>query len=127
MIPPTFDIHIDLVDRFESTRNQMYVTGHESNSVKPKRSKKLADHPWMIIRTNSDTKTVAREIQVNFDMRYYEEINHIQAFDMNSLIRTIGGAVGMILGFAVWKVPDLISRLNGKSNKWNKFFRFVKS
>ena len=127
MIPPTFDIHIDLVDRFESTCSQMYVTGHESNFVKPKKSRKLADHPWMIIRINADEKTVVRRIQINFDMRYYEEINHIQAFDMNSLVRTIGGAVGMILGFAVWQVPDLISQFTGKINKWHKFFRFVKS
>ena len=46
----------------------------------------------------------------------YKEIQHIQAFNIESYIGNVGGYVGLFLGVALWKAPDLIGFLLGKLN-----------
>ena len=53
-------------------------------------------------------------------MMFFEEIINTPAFDTKSLLGTIGGAIGMILGFALWQLPDFLVLIFNKMVKWHK-------
>ena len=55
---------------------------------------------------------------IDFNMRYYEEIEHTRDFDHQSLIGNIGGYIGMFIGVALWQAPDLFQFLSEKMKKW---------
>ena len=117
LIPPAFNFDMDLVEEFDPPCSQMYVTAHEAKTIKLEKVKRLAEHPWLIVNNNSIYNNITRRIRVDFDMMYYEEIIHTRAFDTRSLIGNIGGSIGMILGFALWQVPDLLTGLLNKAKK----------
>ena len=119
-IPPAFNFDMDLVDKFDLPCNQMYVTRHEAHTTETNKSRKLAKHPWNINKNISQILNITRRIEVDYDMMFFEEIINTPAFDTKSLIGTIGGSIGMILGFALWQLPDLLILVHHKMVKWNK-------
>ena len=119
-IPPAFSFDMDLVDNFDLPCNQMYVTRHDAHTHETNKSRKLSKHPWKIDNNTLEMVNVTRRIQIDYDMMFFEEIINTPAFDTKSLLGTIGGAIGMILGFALWQLPEFLSLLYNKMVKWNK-------
>ena len=54
---------------------------------------------------STDTRS---DLTLAFKSATYKEIIHIRSFDMESLVGNMGGYVGLLLGFAIWQVPDAI-------------------
>ena len=44
----------------------------------------------------------------------YKEMKYDRAFDFESMIGSVGGYMGMFLGFAIWQLPDAIEFLSSK-------------
>ena len=49
-----------------------------------------------------------KTISVVLKSSNYNEIKHIQAFNIENWIGKVGGYVGLFLGCAIWQAPDLI-------------------
>ena len=56
-----------------------------------------------------------------FKSTKYKEIQHIPAFDVESLIGNMGGYVGLFLGFAFWQAPDAFKLIGNKLYKITNF------
>ena len=125
-IPPAFNFDIDLVEKFDLPCTQMYVTRYEAHTHETNKSRKLSKHPWGINNNTIEIANITRRIEVDYDMMFFEEIINTPAFDTKSLLGTIGGAIGMILGFALWQLPDFLVLIFNKMVKWNKqgFYKY---
>ena len=69
-----------------------------------------------------ETKT----IDIVFKNPTYEEILHVQAFNIESWIGNVGGYVGLFLGVACWQIPDFMEFVLMKWNlvarkMWNSY------
>ena len=55
-----------------------------------------------------DTRDKSVKLSIVFRNQDYKEIRHQRDFDFESLVGNIGGYVGLLLGFALWQIPDAI-------------------
>ena len=62
-------------------------------------------------RELNETAEMPTELLVAFNTCYYEEIVHVRAFDIESLVGNMGGYIGLFLGFAFWQIPDAMKSL----------------
>ena len=71
-------------------------------------------------RQNFSSLTSTDEVDLthlgyHFKNEHYKEIVYTEAFDFMSLVASIGGHIGLHLGFAFWQLPDFIKFLR---NEW---------
>ena len=59
-------------------------------------------------RLLKDTRDKSVKLSIVFRNQDYKEIRHQRDFDFESLVGNIGGYVGLLLGFALWQIPDAI-------------------
>ena len=53
-------------------------------------------------------------ILFHFKNERYKEIKYTEAFDFRSVVSSVGGHIGLLLGFAFWQLPDAIKFLGNK-------------
>ena len=58
-----------------------------------------------------EIKDVSAKVAFVFRNQDYKEIRHKREFDFESLIGNVGGYVGLLLGFALWQIPDAIKSI----------------
>ena len=145
LIPPAFNLDTDLLEKFNPPCHQLHVVMHESKTTqmdieiwkrntKSEKSKtnvensKQNTYPSDDINSRNKTDdnkfrketNITKRMEITFQLRYYEEIKHIRAFDIQSLIGNVGGYIGMFLGFAMWQLPDFLDILKNKIIKWTE-------
>ena len=49
-----------------------------------------------------------------FKNHHYRQIKFQKVFDIRSLLGDVGGCIGLLLGFALWQLPDAIRFLNNR-------------
>ena len=57
---------------------------------------------------SNQTQQTPADVMLIFKSAYYKEIQHVQAFCLESLIGNMGGYIGLFLGCAIWQLPDAI-------------------
>ena len=67
-----------------------------------------------------DTKDNSVRLHIVFRNQDYKEIKHKRDFDFESLVGNIGGYVGLLLGFALWQIPDAMKLIVDKNFKLDK-------
>ena len=85
--------------------NQIYSIGYTVKTLEVRSGEALPRDP--------NTKI----IDVMFKTASYLEIQHVQAFNIESYIGNVGGYVGLFIGCALWEAPDFIEFLF-KKLKW---------
>ena len=73
-------------------------------------SKDVEDTQCMVKMGPEKTKNII----IDLPNPYYKQIEHVQSFDIESVIGVMGGYVGLFLGCAIWEAPDLIQFMIGK-------------
>ena len=105
VIPPAYNFDSDLLDRFPPPCHQLQIVMHESRTNERNVTK------WNTITTgvenNSSISNITRSMEIFFEMKYYEEVLHLQGFNFDSLLGNAGGYIGMFLGVALWQIPEI--------------------
>ena len=106
LIPPAYNFDSNIINRLPHPCNQLQILMHESGTNERDMSK------WSTITTGENTEDTAdnltRVMEIFFDLQHYQEVQHIQGFDIGSLIGNVGGYIGMFLGVALWQLPELL-------------------
>ena len=108
LIPPAYNLDSNLLERFSPPCNQLQVLTHESATTE----RNMTTYGTMTTGRKRTYRgsNVTRNIEIFFNLKYYQEVLQVQDFDFASLIGNAGGYIGMFLGVALWQLPEILGR-----------------
>ena len=112
LIPPAYNLDSNLLERFPPPCNQLQVLTHETATTE----RNMTTYGTMTTgrKSNYHGSNVTRNIEIFFNLKYYQEVLQVQDFDFASLIGNAGGYIGMFLGVALWQLPEILGSCSMK-------------
>ena len=74
----------------------------------------IAGWNWLDVDRNKSHEEV--RIKFTYGEQYYQELEYLPDFDLETFISNVGGFVGIFLGYSLMQFPDLIGKYLRKNS-----------
>ena len=66
----------------------------------------IVSSKWVDVTDTMNSKN--DQIEVDYQLQYYQELRYFADFDLETFISNIGGFVGIFLGYSMMQLPELL-------------------